>query len=90
MRFAVVQSSLNQQSGKARSIPTGHGAASLSGSLGVPIVGISGLPHGEALARTIDAAAFFAKPIDLEPFLESVRGLAERHARGARRAAEEA
>ena len=51
-----------------------------AGALGVPIVSISGLRHGETMAREVDAAAFFAKPIDLDRFLETVRGLASRHA----------
>jgi two-component system, OmpR family, KDP operon response regulator KdpE len=52
-----------------------------SGAPDVPIVGISALPHGEVLARELGAAAFFPKPIDLDAFLASVRGLAARHAK---------
>lgn len=46
------------------------------GASGVPIIGISGLPHGEALARELGAAAFFAKPIELDALAASVRALA--------------
>lgn len=52
-----------------------------SGAPDVPIVGISGLPHGETMARELGTAAFFPKPIDLDAFIASVRGLAVRHAK---------
>ena len=51
-----------------------------AGAPDVPIVGISGLPHGETVAHELGAAAFFPKPIDLDAFIASVRGLATRHA----------
>ena len=46
------------------------------GASDVPLVGISGRPHGEALARALGAAAFFAKPIELDALAASVRALA--------------
>jgi two-component system KDP operon response regulator KdpE len=51
------------------------------GAPDVPIVGVSALPHGDALARELGAAAFFPKPLDLDALLVSVLRLARRHAK---------
>ncbi len=44
----------------------------------VPIVGISGLPYGYAMAEQIGVAAFYEKPFDLNELALTLRGLVAR------------